>query len=100
MKRRHTPSPRRLTHFALMVALVVVLRFVAWDLHHAADLHQADTPCEICAVFERGADGVAATAAMVSPPVPPHAMQARLPAPCEPAHAPCPPARGPPSFES
>jgi hypothetical protein len=81
-----------------MVALVVVLRFVAWDLHHAADLHQADTPCEICAVFERGVDGVAATAAAVSPSVPPHALRAGLPATCQAARAPCPPARGPPSF--
>jgi len=83
-----------------MVALVVVLRFVAWDLHHAANLHDTDTPCEICAVFERGADGAAPTAATGSPPVPPDAMRAGLPAPCRAAYAPCPPARGPPSFYS
>jgi hypothetical protein len=100
MKRHHTPHPRRLTHFALMVALVVVLRFVAWDLHHATDLHETDTPCEICAVFERGGDGVAATATTVSPPAPAPALEAGIPGPCRAARAPCPPARGPPSFES
>ena len=83
-----------------MVALVVVLRFVAWDLHHAADLHQADTACEICAVFERGADGVAVTAATVSPPAPASALETGIPEPCRAARAPCPPARGPPSCES
>ncbi|MFU8820817.1 MAG: hypothetical protein ACNA8G_04590, partial [Gammaproteobacteria bacterium] len=100
MKRRHTPRPHRLTHFALMVAMVVVLRFVAWDLHHAASLHETDTPCDVCAVFERGGDGVAATAAVVSPPAPPPAMRAGLPEPCQALRAPCPPARAPPSFES
>ena len=98
MKQRHTPSPHRLTHFALMVALVVVLRFVAWDLHHAANLHETDEPCEICLVFERGGDGVAATAATLLPPAPAPAMRAGIAEPYRAARAPCPPARGPPSF--
>ena len=83
-----------------MVALVVVLRFVAWDLHHAADIHQTDTPCEICAVFERGSDGVAASAAAALSPAPAPTLEAGIPALCRAARAPCPPARAPPSSAS
>lgn len=81
-----------------MVALVVVLRFIAWDLHHALNFHETSEPCEICLVFERGGDGVAATAATVSPAGPPPAIRPGIPEPCRATRAPCPPPRGPPSF--
>lgn len=98
-----TQQPRtsglRLERFAVLVALVVVLRLLAWDLHHALDFHaDAGERCEVCMVMERGGDGVAAAPPRLLPP-------AQRPAPSEfrsgpdfGVHAPCPPARGPPSL--
>lgn len=100
MKRLYTPSQRRLTHFAMMVALVLVLRFVAWDLHHLLDLHAADEPCEICLLVERGGEGGPSVTGVLAQ-APPFAV----PGPwcTEPPGStpdPCPLPRGPPSFES
>jgi hypothetical protein len=69
MKQQTAPTTVRLERFAWMVALVVVLRLLAWDLHHALDYHaEADEYCQVCLVMERGGDGVAAVAAkMLSP---------------------------------
>jgi hypothetical protein len=98
MNRQISPTPLRLQRFAWMVALVVLLRVAAWDLHHVLDFH-ADTGerCQACLVMERGGDGVApsAGAALDHP-----CGQAPLPmlvglVPTAPAPGPWP--RGPPS---
>lgn len=60
----------RLQRFAWMLALVVVLRFAAWELHHAFDVHAADEHCEICAVVERSGAAPAAQHAQAAVPVP------------------------------
>jgi len=98
MKQHNPTVPLRLERFAWMVALVVVLRFAAWDLHHVFDLHAADDPCEICLVMERGGDGPVAAAEKVllphdalAPPVGVTALHLAAPAPC-------PPPRGPPAL--
>lgn len=87
-----------LARFGWLVALVVVLRVLTWDLHHALDQHpDADERCQVCLVMERGGDGVTPAAAET------------LPGPCAPAPAqfaadavhatplPCPLPRGPPA---
>lgn len=86
-----------LQRFAWMVALVVVLRVVAWDLHQVVDHHELDQPCEICLVTDRAGDGMLpiaghlaqATAEALSAPPPAdfHAL----------TFTPCPLPRGPPS---
>lgn len=98
MNQRTAILPTCLQRFALMVALVVVLRVIAWDLHHALDLHAESEPrCQVCLVMERGGDGVlpvtaAAVASTCGPaPLP---MAAGI-VPVAPAPGPLP--RGPPS---
>lgn len=88
----------RLARFAWLVALVVVLRVLTWDLHHVFDQHaHADERCEVCLVMERGGDGITPAAARA------------LPGPCAPTPVelaadasyasplPCPLPRGPPA---
>jgi hypothetical protein len=98
MKQHNLTVPLRLERFAWIVALVVVLRFAAWDLHHVFDLHAADDPCEICLVIERGGDVPVAAADRILLPhdalAPPVGVAALLLA----TPAPCPPPRGPPSL--
>lgn len=66
MNRQHSISPLRLRRFAWMVALVVVLRVLAWDLHHALDFHvESGERCMACLVMERGGDGVTLVAGTV-----------------------------------
>ena len=90
--------PLRLERFAWMVALVVVLRFTAWDLHHVFDLHAADEPCEVCLVVERGGDGpVAATDKPPLPHISP-APRSGFANPHRATPAPCPLPRGPPTL--
>ena len=82
-----------------MVALAVMLRFAAAEVHHALEHdHHPEEQCEICLVVERGGSGLplAGGHSALAPdwPVPP------LPAS---DHAgtssrPCPPARGPPAL--
>lgn len=98
MKRQPAFLPTGLQRFAWMVALVVVLRVIAWDLHQALDLHaESDQRCPVCLVMERGSDGVlpVAVAAVVSPcwPAPPPMAAGLVPV----ATAPGPLSRGPPS---
>lgn len=98
MKRQPAFLPTSLQRFAWMVALVVVLRVFAWDLHHALDLHvESDQRCQVCLVMERGSDGVppAAAAAVAMPcgPAPLPMIAGLIPA----ASVPGPLPRGPPS---
>ncbi len=98
MKQQTAFLPTCLQRFAWMVALVVVLRVVAWDLHHALDLHaESDPRCQVCLVMERGGDGVltVAVVAVASPcgPAPLPMVSAFVPV----APAPGPLPRGPPS---
>ena len=91
-------TSRTIQRFAWMVALLVVLRFAAADLHQVLEHpHGPDEHCEICLVFERAGDGVTSVAAKssLSPgwPAPQAGILASLPS----RFAPCPPARGPPS---
>lgn len=99
-----TDQPRpigpSLQRFALMVALVIVLRVVAWDLHQVVDHHELDQPCEICLVADRAGDGVPPVASHVGP-----ATGAALPTPWQAnlhvlSPPPCPLPRGPPSPSS
>lgn len=100
MKVFNAPRCRRLERFAWMVALVIVLRFVAVELHHVGDYHVPGEYCATCLVIERGGHGVVgdihlplsapATSAPVSEPT-----QCRLV-----AFPSCPLPRGPPSFPS
>jgi hypothetical protein len=84
-----------------MVALVVVLRLLAWDLHHALDSHaDSGEHCEICVLMERGGDGVVAVAGKLLPPAHPKSASECGSDPDFAVHAPCPPARGPPSLPS
>lgn len=97
MQQTSTPD-LHLARFAWLVALVVVLRVLTWDLHHVLDQHpDADERCQVCLVMERGGDGVTPAAAKSLP-------GSCAPAPAERAadatHAtplPCPLPRGPPS---
>jgi len=91
MFRQAPMSPLRLQRFALAVALVVLLRVVAWDLHHVLDIH-ADTGerCQACLVMERGGDGPAPTAAVA-----PQCPAGHAPAPLAGGHLPAVPAPGP-----
>jgi hypothetical protein len=98
MKRHNPIVPLRLERFAWMVAVVVVLRFAAWDLHHVFDLHAADEPCEICLVVERGGDGPVAVAARILLPHTSPAPRAAFSAPHRATPAPCPLPRGPPTL--
>jgi hypothetical protein len=99
--KQHTPArPLRLERFAWMVALVVVLRIAAWDLHFVFDLHQPAEHCEICLVMERGGDGMTAAAGQAVPPPASPAAQAAFANPCRTTTLPCPLPRGPPSFHS
>lgn len=98
MKRQPAILPAALQRFALMVALVVVLRVVAWDLHHALDLHaEQDQRCQVCLVMERGGDGVpeltTVALAPASGPAPLPTAARLIPIP----RAPGPLPRGPPS---
>jgi len=88
----------RLMRFAWMVTLVVVLRFVAWDLHHALDAHDhlVEETCELCMAFERGGDTSVAGAGNAAPPTVRMAAGHQPAASCHAAIAPCPPPRGPP----
>lgn len=98
MNQRTAILPTCLQRFALVVALVVVLRVVAWDLHHALDLHaESDLRCQVCLVMERGADGVLPVAvATVAPPFGPAPLPRAVGLlPVAPAPGPLP--RGPPS---
>lgn len=98
MHRPKTKADLRLTRFAWMAALVVVLRFVAWDLHHALDAHdtQVEEACELCLVFERGGDCGNANAAPGRPPAAPAGPGHESPSSGHALLAPCPPPRGPP----
>lgn len=89
-----------LRRFAWMVALVVVLRVVAWELHQVFDHHELDQKCEICLVAERGGDGLLPIAGPLA-----QATTEALPAPWRAdlpvlARTPCPLPRGPPSSRS
>lgn len=101
MNRQTSATPLRLQRFALMVALVVVLRVLAWDLHHAFDLHaDSGERCQACLVMERGGDG---TLPVTAPELEPPCGPAPLPMvagllPAAPAPGPLP--RGPPSLLS
>lgn len=98
MKQHNPIVPLRLERFAWMVAVVIVLRFAAWDLHHVFDLHAADGPCEICLVVERGGDGPVAVAERILPPHTSPAPRAAFSAPHLATPDPCPLPRGPPSL--
>lgn len=98
MNRQTSIFPLRLQRFAWMVALVVVLRVFAWDLHHAFDLHaEVGETCQVCLVMERGGDGVTPTTC--EPGVAPCGQAPRHQAagPILVATLPCPLPRGPPS---
>jgi hypothetical protein len=92
----------RLERYAWMVALVVVLRLAAWDLHHALDLHdyEADAQCDVCMVVERGSAPLAAGSLNAPHPLAEPAPGGRLPADLRATPAPNPPPRGPPSILS
>lgn len=83
-----------------MVALVVVLRFVAVELHHVNDHHAPGAYCDTCLVVERGGLGAAgdtgfAASARVAP-----APDTAVPSLSVAALFPCPLPRGPPSLLS
>jgi hypothetical protein len=90
----------RLERYAWTVALLVVLRLAAWDLHHALDLHdyEANAQCDVCMVVERGSEPLAAGSSITSPPPVESFPGGRLPADLRATPAPNPPPRGPPSF--
>jgi hypothetical protein len=88
--------PIRLERFAWMVALVVVLRVVGWDLHHILEVHPAAEHCEICLVAERGGDGVVAATGPDRLPSPGTECRTEFSAPHCASPAPCPLPRGPP----
>lgn len=102
MQRPKTKADLRLMRFAWMAALVVVLRVVAWDLHHALDAHdlQAEETCQLCLVFERGGDCGIADGAAGLPPAALATPGHESPSSGHAALAPCPPPRGPPAFLS
>jgi hypothetical protein len=98
MKQQHASRHRRLTRFAWMVALVVVLRVVAWDLHLGFDLHDPDEQCQVCLVLERGGDGVIAATGKGLAKINPTRLRLEQAEPYYAFLAPCPLPRGPPAF--
>jgi hypothetical protein len=97
MKQASAILPFDMKRLALLAALLLVLRFMALDLHHAVADHQVDEPCELCLVVERGGNAVA----QVTTPLPPRLVivTAAFPALLPPALAApwLPPPRGPPA---
>lgn len=96
-----TAAPeRRLRNFAWMLALVVLLRMAAWEIHHAFDAHAVDEHCEICAVVERSGDTPAMANGQPAAPL----SSDRLLAPpgiiAAPAFAASPLPRGPPRHKA
>jgi hypothetical protein len=89
--------PFDMKRLALLAALLLVLRFLAIDLHHAVADHQVDEPCELCLVIERGGNAVAhaATPLVTQPDVIAGAFLASSPPVL--AVALRPPPRGPPA---
>lgn len=81
-----------------MVALVVVLRVVAWDLHLGFDLHDPDEQCQVCLVLERGGDGVIAATGKCLPKFTPARARVEQAEPLYSSPASCPLPRGPPAF--
>lgn len=61
--------PFDLKRLALLAALLLVLRFLALDLHHVVADHQVGEPCELCLVLERGGNAVAQAAVPFTPQV-------------------------------
>jgi len=100
MKTLATTRSHRLERFAWMVALVVVLRFVAVELHHASDYHAPGEYCDTCLVVERGGLGVAGAVEFAAPAVAAPAPDTVVPALPVAGFPPCPLPRGPPSFLS
>jgi hypothetical protein len=98
VQQKTSKLPFRLERFAWMVALVVVLRVVGWDLHHVLDVHPAAEHCDICLVAERGDDGVVVSAGPGLPPPPATECRAEISPPRHASPAPCPLPRGPPVF--
>jgi hypothetical protein len=101
MKRHRSPQATRLARYALAVAVLVVLRLFAWDLHLALDAHaETGEGCAVCLVMERGGDAVAPAAgkSLVSAPAAVPCGTPSLLLPGE--RAPCPLPRGPPSLSS
>ena len=100
MTRFTVTTSHRLERFAWMVALVVVLRFVAVELHHVSDSHAPGEYCDTCLVVERGGLGVAGDIAFPGPALvapAPDSLPPPLLVACSP---PCPLPRGPPSLLS
>ena len=100
MKKFATTKSRRLERFAWMVALVVVLRFVAVELHHVNDYHAPGEYCDTCLVVERGGLGAAADVSFAASATAAPAPDAVVPTLPVAAFPPCPLPRGPPSFLS
>lgn len=101
MKQQQPAQPPRLARYALAVAVLVVLRLFAWDLHLALDAHaETDERCAVCLVMERGGDAVAPAAgkSLVSAPASAPDGTRSFYLPGERALGPLP--RGPPSLSS
>lgn len=81
-----------------MVALVVVLRVVAWDLHLGFDLHDPDEQCQVCLVLERGGDGVIAATGKGLAKITHTRLRLEQEEPHYASFAPCPLPRGPPAL--
>lgn len=96
MTHKTSRLPSRLERFAWMVALVVVLRVVGWDLHHILEVHPAAEHCEICLVAERGGDGIAVATGPDRLPLPATECRTEISPHHYASPAPCPLPRGPP----
>jgi hypothetical protein len=101
MKQQQPAQPARLERYALAVAVLVVLRLFAWELHLGLDVHAgAEERCTVCLVMERGGDAITPAAGKL-----PASAPAAMPCATQSLHvrgerAPCPLPRGPPSLPS
>jgi len=91
----HRPGVARL---AILVALLVVVRVLGWELHLVVEQHEVGEACEVCLIAERGGNAVAASAASALPPRPSDTPQVPRAEILRTVFAPCPLPRGPPSF--
>lgn len=98
MKHPTLTSRLALQRFAWMVALVVVLRVAAWELHNFLDFHADSTErCQACLVMERSGDSpLPAAGEMPAAPLGEAPQNLAVLAVLA-AAAPCPLPRGPPS---
>jgi hypothetical protein len=96
MTLQHALGLHRPARLAWMVALLVVLRFGAWELHQSLDHHDDVQPCQVCLVLERTGDGAPVSVGKPLPVPTAEPLQTRQSLAPAAAAAPCPLPRGPP----